>query len=206
MPIEPNTPVSRRKLGIVGIVAVVAAVLVVVTGIRAREEANARLRHGPTTRRSRRWRCCRTSFEYVLLWPRSAPALSQLATMKQSPASLRMERPMNAAFHFEWRAELASAAAMAGTNVTSGLKSLAATIFRLQLYILRRRYRRRSRDQYQRRVQHLRLHQNRPQFHRPSQCHWRLALLAWAQPMECPGWACDFPRPEQAARPPSVPR
>jgi membrane fusion protein (multidrug efflux system) len=44
MPIEPDSPVSRRKLGIVGIVAVVAAVLVVVTGIRAREEANARLR------------------------------------------------------------------------------------------------------------------------------------------------------------------
>src|SRR6202140_4518157 len=44
MPIEHSSPVSRRKLGIVGIVAGIVAVLVVVTGIRAREEASARLR------------------------------------------------------------------------------------------------------------------------------------------------------------------
>jgi len=44
MPTEQNSPVSRRKLGIFGIVAGIAAVLVVVTGIRAREEASARLR------------------------------------------------------------------------------------------------------------------------------------------------------------------
>ncbi|HEY5127928.1 MAG TPA: efflux RND transporter periplasmic adaptor subunit, partial [Bradyrhizobium sp.] len=44
MPTEQNSPVSRRKLGIFGIVAGVAAVLVVVTGIRAREDSSARLR------------------------------------------------------------------------------------------------------------------------------------------------------------------
>src|ERR1700692_4356889 len=44
MPIEQSSPVSRRKLGIVGIVAGVVAVLVVVTGIRAREDSGARLR------------------------------------------------------------------------------------------------------------------------------------------------------------------
>jgi membrane fusion protein (multidrug efflux system) len=44
MPIEQSYPVSRRKLGIVGIVAGIVAVLVVVTGIRAREDASARLR------------------------------------------------------------------------------------------------------------------------------------------------------------------
>jgi membrane fusion protein, multidrug efflux system len=44
MPTEQSPPVSRRKLGIFGMVAGIAAVLVVVTGIRAREEASARLR------------------------------------------------------------------------------------------------------------------------------------------------------------------
>jgi membrane fusion protein (multidrug efflux system) len=44
MPPEQNSPVSRRKLGIFAVVAVIAAVLVVVTGIRAREEASAKLR------------------------------------------------------------------------------------------------------------------------------------------------------------------
>lgn len=44
MPTEQNSPVSRRKLGIFAIVAGIAAVLVVVTGIRAREESGARLR------------------------------------------------------------------------------------------------------------------------------------------------------------------
>jgi membrane fusion protein (multidrug efflux system) len=44
MPTENNPPVSRRKLGIFGVLAGLAAVLVVVTGIRAREDANARLR------------------------------------------------------------------------------------------------------------------------------------------------------------------
>src|SRR6202051_1186485 len=44
MPIEPSSPVSRRKLGIVGIVAGIVAVLVVVTGIRAREDASVKLR------------------------------------------------------------------------------------------------------------------------------------------------------------------
>ncbi len=44
MPIEQSSPVSRRKLGIFGIVAGVVAVLVVVTGIRAREDSSARLR------------------------------------------------------------------------------------------------------------------------------------------------------------------
>src|SRR6204780_4328787 len=43
MPIEQSSPVSRRKLGIVGIVAGIVAVLVVVTGIRAREDARGKL-------------------------------------------------------------------------------------------------------------------------------------------------------------------
>ena len=44
MPTEHSSPVSRRKLGIFGVVAGVGAVLVVVTGIRAREESGAKLR------------------------------------------------------------------------------------------------------------------------------------------------------------------
>src|SRR5476651_1802838 len=44
MPTERTPPVSRRKLGIFGVVAVIAALLVVVTGIRAREDSGAKLR------------------------------------------------------------------------------------------------------------------------------------------------------------------
>ena len=44
MPTENSSPVSRRKLGIVGIVAGIAALLVVVTGIRAREDSDVKLR------------------------------------------------------------------------------------------------------------------------------------------------------------------
>jgi len=44
MATEPSSPVSRRKLSIFGVVAGIAAVLVVVTGIRAREDSDARLR------------------------------------------------------------------------------------------------------------------------------------------------------------------
>ena len=44
MPTEHRSPVSRRKLGIFGVVAGIAAVLVVVTGIRAREDSSAKLR------------------------------------------------------------------------------------------------------------------------------------------------------------------
>ena len=44
MPTDQNSPVSRRKLGIFGLVAGIAAVLVVVTGIRAREDSSVRLR------------------------------------------------------------------------------------------------------------------------------------------------------------------
>jgi membrane fusion protein, multidrug efflux system len=44
MPVEQNSPVSRRKLGIFGLMAAIAAVLVVVSGIRAREDSGARLR------------------------------------------------------------------------------------------------------------------------------------------------------------------
>jgi membrane fusion protein (multidrug efflux system) len=44
MPTDQTAPVSRRKLGISAVVAGVAAVLVVVTGIRAREDSSARLR------------------------------------------------------------------------------------------------------------------------------------------------------------------
>ena len=44
MPTEQIPPVSRRKLGFLGVVALTGAVLIVVTGIRAREQANAELR------------------------------------------------------------------------------------------------------------------------------------------------------------------
>jgi multidrug efflux pump subunit AcrA (membrane-fusion protein) len=44
MSTEPAAPVSRRKLGVFGLVAGAAAVLVVITGIRAREDSDARLR------------------------------------------------------------------------------------------------------------------------------------------------------------------
>ncbi|WP_407175938.1 efflux RND transporter periplasmic adaptor subunit [Bradyrhizobium sp. STM 3562] len=44
MPTEQTTPVSRRKLGIFAGLAGLAAVLVVVTGIRAREDSAAKLR------------------------------------------------------------------------------------------------------------------------------------------------------------------
>jgi membrane fusion protein (multidrug efflux system) len=44
MPTEQASPVSRRKLGIFGLLACIAAVLVVVTGIRAREESGTKLR------------------------------------------------------------------------------------------------------------------------------------------------------------------
>jgi len=44
MPTEHSPSVSHRKLGIFGLVAVIAAVLVVGTGIRAREDASAKLR------------------------------------------------------------------------------------------------------------------------------------------------------------------
>ena len=44
MPTESRAPVSRRKLGIFGIAAVIAALLLVVSGIRAREDSNAKLR------------------------------------------------------------------------------------------------------------------------------------------------------------------
>jgi len=44
MPTEQSSPVSRRKLGIFGVVAVIGALLVVVTGIRAREDSSAKLR------------------------------------------------------------------------------------------------------------------------------------------------------------------
>ncbi|MGZ5875661.1 MAG: efflux RND transporter periplasmic adaptor subunit [Bradyrhizobium sp.] len=44
MPTEPRSPVSRRKLGIFSIVAVVAALMLVISGIRAREDSNVKLR------------------------------------------------------------------------------------------------------------------------------------------------------------------
>ena len=44
MPTEQSPPVSRRKLGIFGMLAGIAAVVVVVTGIRSREDASAKLR------------------------------------------------------------------------------------------------------------------------------------------------------------------
>jgi membrane fusion protein (multidrug efflux system) len=44
MSTEHSSPVSRRKLGIFGVVVVIAALLVVVSGIRAREDSSAKLR------------------------------------------------------------------------------------------------------------------------------------------------------------------
>ena len=44
MPSESSSPVSRRKLGLFGLIAGIAAVLIVVTGIRAREDASTKLR------------------------------------------------------------------------------------------------------------------------------------------------------------------
>src|SRR6201994_141877 len=44
MPTESRSPVSRRKLSIIGLVAGIGAVLVVITGIRAREDSDAKLR------------------------------------------------------------------------------------------------------------------------------------------------------------------
>jgi membrane fusion protein, multidrug efflux system len=44
MPTEPTPPVSRRKLGIVGVLAGIALVVVVITGIRAREQSDEKLK------------------------------------------------------------------------------------------------------------------------------------------------------------------
>jgi membrane fusion protein, multidrug efflux system len=44
MPTEQSSPVSRRKLSIFGLVAGIVAVMVVVTGIKAREDSSAKLR------------------------------------------------------------------------------------------------------------------------------------------------------------------
>ena len=44
MPTDQSSPVSRRKLSIFGIVAGIAAVLIVITGIRAREDSGVKLR------------------------------------------------------------------------------------------------------------------------------------------------------------------
>ena len=44
MPTEQSSPVSRRKLGIFGVLAGIALVVVVITGIRAREQSGEKLR------------------------------------------------------------------------------------------------------------------------------------------------------------------
>ena len=44
MPTDSRSPVSRRKMGIFSIVAVIAALMLVVSGIRAREDSSAKLR------------------------------------------------------------------------------------------------------------------------------------------------------------------
>jgi RND family efflux transporter, MFP subunit len=44
MPTEPRPPVSRRKLGLVGVAAVIGAALIVATGIRAREDSSVKLK------------------------------------------------------------------------------------------------------------------------------------------------------------------
>ena len=43
-PTEQRPPVSRRRLGIFGVVAGIALVLVVITGIRAREDSSTKLK------------------------------------------------------------------------------------------------------------------------------------------------------------------
>ena len=60
MPTEQRPPVSRRKLGIFGVVALIAAVLVVITGIRAREDSEHQaegMDRQPGRFRRSRWRC-----------------------------------------------------------------------------------------------------------------------------------------------------
>src|SRR5436309_2860957 len=49
MPSESSSPVSRRKLVLFGLLAGIAAVLIVVTGIRAREDSGAKLREWTDT-------------------------------------------------------------------------------------------------------------------------------------------------------------
>src|ERR1700712_5424656 len=49
MPTDQSSPVSRRKLSIFGLVAGIAAVLIVVTGIRAREDSGVKLREWTDT-------------------------------------------------------------------------------------------------------------------------------------------------------------
>ena len=49
MPTESRSPVSRRKLGIFGLLAGIAAVLVVITGIRAREDSDTKLKEWTDT-------------------------------------------------------------------------------------------------------------------------------------------------------------
>jgi membrane fusion protein (multidrug efflux system) len=49
MPTESRSPVSRRKLGIFGLFAGLAAVLVVITGIRAREDSDTKLKEWTDT-------------------------------------------------------------------------------------------------------------------------------------------------------------
>ena len=44
MPTEPSPPVSRRKLGIFGGAAVIGALMLVISGIRAREDSGVKLR------------------------------------------------------------------------------------------------------------------------------------------------------------------
>jgi len=44
MPIEQSHPVSRRKLGMTGVLASVVLVAVVITGIRAREQSDEKLK------------------------------------------------------------------------------------------------------------------------------------------------------------------
>ena len=44
MPTEQSHPVSRRKLGIMGVLAGIALVVVVITGIRAREQSDEKLK------------------------------------------------------------------------------------------------------------------------------------------------------------------
>src|SRR3954468_8258546 len=48
-PTEPRPPVSRRKLGLFGVVALIGAGLIVITGIRAREESGSKLKEWTDT-------------------------------------------------------------------------------------------------------------------------------------------------------------
>ena len=88
MPTEHSSPVSRRKLGIFGVVAGIAAVLVVVTGIRAREDSSAKLREWTDDQADSDRRGDAAGRQGAQRHPRSAgPAGGLFSARRSSPAS-----------------------------------------------------------------------------------------------------------------------